>query len=101
MHCFIWSLNTGLSVSWFCYFSLHVFSSRFQDYLREQPDNLKTFNIIAEVTNFIDNLYSNVTAENILLVIQTFETMVEFTAVSSIYTLRKHAYVIYCIISRL
>ena len=61
-----------------------MFSFLFQDYLREQPDNLKTFNIIAEVTNFIDNLYSNVTTENILLVIQTFETMVEFTAVSPV-----------------
>ena len=56
----------------------------FQDYLREQPDNVKSINIIAEVAHFVDYIFSNIMAENILLVIQTFQTIVEFTAVSSV-----------------
>ncbi|XP_021341779.1 inositol 1,4,5-trisphosphate receptor type 2-like [Mizuhopecten yessoensis] len=51
-----------------------------QDYLREQPDNVKSFNIIAEVTRFLNVVYSNITGKNIDLVIQLFDTMNEFTA---------------------
>ena len=54
----------------------------FQDYLREQPDNVKSFNIIAEVTRFLNVVYSNITAKSIELVIQLFDTMNEFTAVN-------------------
>lgn len=53
-----------------------------QDYLREQPDNVKSFNIIGEVTQFLNVIYSNITAETIDLVCQLFDTMTEFTAVS-------------------
>lgn len=53
----------------------------FQDYLREQPDNVKSFNIIGEVTRFLNVVYSNINGKNIELVIQLFETMNEFTAV--------------------
>ncbi|XP_076470932.1 inositol 1,4,5-trisphosphate-gated calcium channel ITPR2-like isoform X2 [Babylonia areolata] len=51
-----------------------------QDYLREQPDNVKSFDIIAEVTRFLNVVYSNINGNNIDLVIQLFETMNEFTA---------------------
>ncbi|XP_078335085.1 inositol 1,4,5-trisphosphate-gated calcium channel ITPR2-like [Crassostrea virginica] len=51
-----------------------------QDYLREQPDNVKSFNIIGEVTRFLNVVYSNINGKNIDLVIQLFETMNEFTA---------------------
>ncbi|PVD20342.1 hypothetical protein C0Q70_18496 [Pomacea canaliculata] len=51
-----------------------------QDYLREQPDNVKSFDIIAEVTRFLNVVYSNINGKNIDLVIQLFETMNEFTA---------------------
>ncbi|BFZ19742.1 hypothetical protein BsWGS_22781 [Bradybaena similaris] len=51
-----------------------------QDYLREQPDNVKSFDIIAEVTRFLNVVYSNINSKNIDLVIQLFETMNEFTA---------------------
>lgn len=53
-----------------------------QDYLREQPDNVKSFNIIGEVTQFLNVIYSNIKAKSIDLVIQLFDTMTEFTAVS-------------------
>lgn len=53
----------------------------FKDYLREQPDNVKSFNIIGEVTRFLNVVYSNINGKNIDLVIQLFETMNEFTAV--------------------
>lgn len=52
-----------------------------QDYLREQPDNVKSFDIIAEVTRFLNVVYSNINSKNIDLVIQLFQTMNEFTAV--------------------
>ncbi|CAG5128028.1 unnamed protein product, partial [Candidula unifasciata] len=51
-----------------------------QDYLREQPDNVKSFDIIAEVTRFLNVVYSNINSKNIELVIQLFQTMNEFTA---------------------
>ncbi|XP_060552412.1 inositol 1,4,5-trisphosphate receptor type 2-like [Ruditapes philippinarum] len=51
-----------------------------QDYLREQPDNVKSFNIIGEVTQFLNVIYSNITAGTIDLVGQLFDTMTEFTA---------------------
>ncbi|XP_055891550.1 inositol 1,4,5-trisphosphate receptor type 1-like isoform X4 [Biomphalaria glabrata] len=51
-----------------------------QDYLREQPDNVKSFDIIAEVTRFLNVVYSNINSKNIDLLIQLFETMNEFTA---------------------
>lgn len=49
--------------------------------MREQPDNVKSFNIIGEVTRFLNVVYSNINGKNIELVIQLFETMNEFTAV--------------------
>ncbi|ESO91009.1 hypothetical protein LOTGIDRAFT_163525 [Lottia gigantea] len=55
-------------------------NKQLQDYLREQPDNVKSFDIIAEVTRFLNVVYSNITGKNIDLVIQLFETMNEFTA---------------------
>ncbi|WAR13356.1 ITPR1-like protein, partial [Mya arenaria] len=51
-----------------------------QAYLREQPDNLKTFNIILETTQFVTVLYSNITPENVDLTVQLFECINEFTA---------------------
>ena len=53
----------------------------FQDYLREQPDNMKSFNIVAETAQFLNLVYSNVNPQNIDLVIQLYETLNEFTVV--------------------
>ena len=61
----------------------HSMMFRCQDYLREQPDNLKSFNIIGEVTQFLNVIYSNVNGKNIDLTIQLFESINEFTAVST------------------
>jgi len=52
-----------------------------QNYLREQPDNLKSFNIVAETAQFVNLIYSNITAQNIDLASQLFETLNEFTVV--------------------
>ncbi|XP_070173522.1 inositol 1,4,5-trisphosphate-gated calcium channel ITPR3-like [Littorina saxatilis] len=51
-----------------------------QNYLREQPDNIKSVNLVAETCFFLDILYSNVNAKSIPLVIQLFDTLVEFTS---------------------
>lgn len=51
-----------------------------QDYLRDQPDNIKSFNLIAETASFLSIVYSNVTSANIDLVIQLFETLNEFAS---------------------
>ena len=53
-----------------------------QDYLREQPDNMKSFNIVAETAGFVNLVYSNINPQNLELVIQLFETLNEFTVVS-------------------
>ena len=52
-----------------------------QDYLREQPDNMKSFNIVAETAQFLNLVYSNINPQNIDLIIQLYETLNEFTVV--------------------
>ncbi|XP_053404110.1 inositol 1,4,5-trisphosphate receptor type 2-like isoform X2 [Mercenaria mercenaria] len=51
-----------------------------QNYLREQPDNIKSVNLVAETTKFLNILYSNINANSIALITQVFETLVEFTS---------------------
>lgn len=51
-----------------------------QHYLREQPDNIKSVNLVAETTKFLNILYSNISANSIALITQVFETLVEFTS---------------------
>lgn len=55
-------------------------NQQLQNYLREQPDNVKSFDIIAEVTRFLDVVYSNINGKSIDLVIQLFDSINEFTA---------------------
>eukprot|EP00106_Octopus_bimaculoides_P022967 XP_014790409.1 PREDICTED: inositol 1,4,5-trisphosphate receptor-like protein A [Octopus bimaculoides] len=55
-------------------------NQQLQNYLREQPDNVKSFDIIAEVTRFLDVVYSNINGRSIDLVIQLFDSINEFTA---------------------
>ena len=54
-----------------------------QDYLREQPDNMKSFNIVAETAQFVNLVYSSITPQTIELVEQLFETLNEFTVVGT------------------
>ena len=53
-----------------------------QNYLREQPDNMKSFNLVAETTQFVSLVYSNINAQNIDLAIELFDTLNEFSVVS-------------------
>ena len=55
---------------------------QFQDYLREQPDNIKSVNLVAETAKFLQLLYSSINAETITLVTELFNTLIEFTSVS-------------------
>ena len=57
-----------------------------QDYLREQPDNIKSVNLVAETTRFLNILYGNVNEKSAPLIIQLFDTLVEFASVSSTVT---------------
>ncbi|KAI0208429.1 Inositol 1,4,5-trisphosphate receptor type 2 [Lamellibrachia satsuma] len=50
-----------------------------QDYLREQPDNIKSVNLIAETTQFLSLIYGSVNNKNIILITELFTTLVEFT----------------------
>ena len=49
-----------------------------RDYLREQPDNLKSYNLIKEVANYLGEVYQNTDSESIEVVIQVIETLNEF-----------------------
>ena len=69
------------------YFVLRLTSitfHRLQNYLREQPDNIKSVNLVAETTKFLNILYGSINHKSIDLITQVFETLVEFTSVSSI-----------------
>lgn len=50
-----------------------------QSYLRHQPDNIKSINIVAETARFLDAVYANISSATIGLVIQLFDTLAEFT----------------------
>ncbi len=54
----------------------------FQDYLREQPDNIKSVDLVAETAKFLQLLYSSINAGTIGLVTELFNTLIEFTSVS-------------------
>ncbi|KAL4234550.1 hypothetical protein ACF0H5_006191 [Mactra antiquata] len=49
-----------------------------QNYLREQPDNVKSLNIIGETAQFLNVVYSSINARTVDLVIQLFNTLNEF-----------------------
>ncbi|XP_078311676.1 inositol 1,4,5-trisphosphate-gated calcium channel ITPR2-like [Crassostrea virginica] len=51
-----------------------------QNYIREQYDNIKSVNLVAETTKFLNILYSNVNDRTMPLVVQLFDTLVEFTS---------------------
>ena len=50
-----------------------------QEYIRDQPDNIKSVKTIAELVSFLNAVYTNITKDNIDLVIQLFSTLNEFT----------------------
>jgi len=53
-------------------------NKQLRDYLREQPDNLKSYNLIKEVANYLGEVYQNTDGESIEVVTQVIETLNEF-----------------------
>ncbi|GFO23772.1 inositol 1,4,5-trisphosphate receptor type 3-like isoform x9 [Plakobranchus ocellatus] len=52
--------------------------SGLQNYLREQPDNVKSFNIVGETAQFLNVVYTTINSTTVDLVIQLFDTLNEF-----------------------
>ena len=53
-----------------------------QDYLREQPDNIKSVNLVAETARFLALVYSSINKNTMPVVTELFQTLVEFASVS-------------------
>jgi hypothetical protein len=53
-----------------------------QDYLREQPDNIKSFNLIAETVQYMSQVYANINPNSINLIIQLLDSLNECVSVS-------------------
>ena len=53
-----------------------------QNYLREQPDNIKTINLVSEICVFLQSFYVDATKENIALINQIIQTLTEMSVVS-------------------
>lgn len=49
-----------------------------QNYLRSQPDNIRSVDLVAETARFAHELSEDIDADNIELVTQTMDTLVEF-----------------------
>lgn len=53
-----------------------------QNYFREQPDNIKTINLVSETCVFLQSFYVEVTKENIDLITEVLLTLIEICVVS-------------------
>ena len=53
-----------------------------QNYLREQPDNIKTINLVSEICTFLQSFYVDATKDNISLINQVIQTLIEISIVS-------------------
>ena len=53
-----------------------------QNYLREQPDNIKNINLLSEICIFLQSFYVDVTKDNIVLINQVVQTLIELSVVS-------------------
>ena len=62
--------------------ALTLISCITQDYLREQLDNIKSVNLVAETARFLSLLYSSINHNTVGLVTELFNTVVEFSSVS-------------------
>ena len=54
-----------------------------QNYLREQPDNIKTINLVSEICIFLQSFYVDATKDNISIINQVIQTLIEISLVSS------------------
>ena len=52
---------------------------------REQPDNIKSVNLVAETSHFLALLYGSINKSTVSLVCELFQTLVEFVSVSTKY----------------
>ena len=53
-----------------------------QNYLREQPDNIKTINLVSETCTFLSSFYVNITEDNMVLIKSVLQTLIEMSVVS-------------------
>ncbi len=58
--------------------------SLFQNYLRFQPDNVRTMNLVTEVTTFINTLYTHINRDTIDTLTQVVETLNEICQASTL-----------------
>ncbi|XP_062518427.1 inositol 1,4,5-trisphosphate receptor type 1-like isoform X2 [Corticium candelabrum] len=49
-----------------------------QDYLRVQPDNIRSLNLVAETTTYLQLFFGGINEDNVELVTQVFDTLIEF-----------------------
>ena len=54
-----------------------------QNYLRVQPDNITTINLVSEICIFLQSFYVDATKDNISLINQVIQTLIEMSLVSS------------------
>ena len=53
-----------------------------QNYLRQQPDNIKNINLVSETCIFLSSFYIDVTSDNIVLINTVLKTLIEMSVVS-------------------
>ena len=53
-----------------------------QNYLRDQPDNIKRVNLVSETCTFISSFCVDITRDNIQLISSVLQTLIEMSVVS-------------------
>ena len=53
-----------------------------QDYLREQPDNARSFDLVAQATHSLSLYYTNVKDDDVAMVTGIFNALLEIVSVS-------------------
>ena len=53
-----------------------------QNFLREQPNNIKTINLVSETCSFLSSFFEDVTKDNIVLITTALQTLIEMSVVS-------------------
>ena len=56
-----------------------------QNYLRQQPDNIKNINLVSETCIFLSSFYVDVTNDNIELINTALKTLIEMSVVSCLF----------------
>ena len=56
-----------------------------QNYLRKQPENIKTINLVSEICIFLSSFYVDVTKDNIVLINSVLRTLIEMSVVSCVH----------------